>query len=273
MKKLFLSILSIGFVFVFLTKCDVTEEHLIYNNSTRSDFSKENPFYSIGVKHNEGLDFILKEIKRATNMDTKKTPNSLTQLTEYAGISYFNKTNMESSEFVRVFNELKNSEGVLSLQKVSSDSSWSNGLNKEQLYFINRILNLYDTVEDSLVFGDSLNLIDNQALNKLSELDAKIILVTSAIAYKSKIYWSENFDVWFDAIQQYLGNNSLPKQTDLATIGKEDVKGAVGGAVGAVVTGCAEMTLGACIGVGALAGGVAGSVAEAVGELIDWLWG
>jgi len=133
----------------------------------------------------------------------------------------------------------------LSLQKVNSDSSWSNGLKEDQLYFINRILNLYDIVEDSPVFGDSLNLIDNQALNKLNELDAKVILVTSAIAYKSKIYWSENFDVWLDAIQQYLGNNSLPKQTDLATIGKGEVKGAVGG--------------------------VAGSVAEAVGELIDWL--
>lgn len=134
-------------------------------------------------------------------------------------------------------------------------------------------MDVYDTVEDSLILGDSLNSIENEAKNLLSENEANTILVTSSIAYKSKIYWNENFDEWESAIINYLDNNSVPKRSDFAAIGEADITGAVGGAVTSLITGCAQLSLGACLGWGALAGGLGASAAEAVGQLIDWLWG
>ncbi len=284
MKKLFLIILVMVFAFLFLTKCDITNENLAHRGSSHSNFFKDNPFIEVGVKHNQGLEFVQKQIKKTISVEQKtisrkqvyssKDLEGLLSMVKDASNKFLRREKIQSAEVNNIVDVLGNEHSIVSLNKIMDDSTWNQNLSPVESGLVKRILNLYNTIEDTLVLGDSLDKIDAEATNLLDEYHAKAIMVISAIAYESKVYWNKNLDEWIETLKEYFNNNrNMAKIAGLKQIGAEDVRGATVGAGVALQTGCAELTLGECLLDTVVAGALIASAAEAVVELYNWLFG
>jgi len=292
-NKFTLKIIMFSFTALFtLLSCNKSsdfdsnlKEILLRKELTNFDFKK------IGSMHNDGLNFVLKDLRTKKNKKSLSkgdidyvelifddTENYLRSNTDFTYISENIYTELSDSKYLllqnqenvdyQIINNLKNEISVLLI------SSFGH----ENFININNLLERFET-EEAYTLSDlqiDLNQIDYNIMNQLTIPLEDLVLLRSLIATlnASLSYWSQNLYEWQD-----LNNNNNFKQKSRdwgwfrATIKKMGVADAYGAGVGAVVGFVSSLASGPGVVIGTLAGavgyGMNASALQGVRELLQ----
>ena len=268
----------IAVVFILLTitafvSCEKTENPSI--DGKQNEFEK---LQIAGIEHNNGLSFVLQDLKNAAHKKRSsfRNPEDLLSLVEKStkefltensklidSNNYDNALKCTNDAFTWVKNTYLNpTQSNSSQEKQYYEATYQalNGKQKELLaVIIQAIENENLDLQATLSVFDSIRI---RANNELNEEERLPIISAIEIGSNSMIYWSENIDEWAALFSD--GSKSTKGWFNWKKVGGADVKGAVTGAATGAITGAGA-------GVGALGGGVGASAGAAALELWNHL--
>lgn len=224
MKKQNLIKQAIGFLVVILTisffsNCEKTVQ------TSYEDFS--NPMESIGVIHNEGLDYILDNYSGPTG--SKISDKELLNLTgKYMSFHKGNK--LVYNETINyndlgniVIDKLKNAD-IKSISYVSFTEKYQTHILLEELF---SLVNEKKSISPSEFFDEVKKLEFKIYESDLPEEDKYLLLTSCSVGKHSFKYWSD-----------YLRNNRLDKKGGLKEdLINADIEGSIVGAIGGGIIG------------------------------------
>lgn len=295
MKQLKL-IFILGVVFMGIC-CDdainaydpVSQKQLISLDDINYSPIFENPYEEVGIYHNEGLKYVFEEYSKL--METRSEVNQQEKLNELM-INFFSEKGLpwgikvsrsDSKSFLK-----KLSAGAMSR---SENVNFENVMQQKYCDEVREVLSGDKKIGSPQALVLKINIIERKiADSEMSELEKAQVLVATAVAKHSSVFWMEQMlladdsptliksrsgefgdDVWLSWFQRVF----MPKATKVL---EADFAGAVagivegfffGGAVGSVVPGAGTVTVAIT---GAIAdgtrGAIWGSVCEGIG--IDW---
>jgi len=160
----------------------------------RHETSKVFTYNYIGIQHNKGLNYVLDKIQNASIIKQKRSKAELLKFTKEKVKEYLVNNNIDTSVVNLVYNNSTFFKNIGRLYKITDLTSIFNGLSEGQKTFANKILSLTEAYNNLENLGNSLNLLDQQALTVLGKKDSKIILMAASIAYNSVEYWRNNYN-------------------------------------------------------------------------------
>ena len=247
-----------------------------------------NPYAYVGQEHNEGLSYIFQQIKRGgLSVGSVTSEGNLLSEVQGFGIRFLQGKGQGELSITQF---LSASETPFRSNKFTVSSDSTETLSGGQREYIDEIYALIDSdsIQDTTQFFLSLNIIEEQAYNRLGPDSSAIVLVVGSVAHSSASYWVNNYQDWEIALSAANGNKRIdvvdsvkvpiePGSGNGSGIGSAigpivgaDAQGAIAGAIGAAATGCAELTLGGCAALGAAGGALGMSAGQAVSQI--WLY-
>lgn len=220
----------------------------------------------IGVLHNEGLDFVYKEIiilkKEKPSISNQEIKNNLSQL-----VLDFGKTKNSNTAYLENYktqSDISISYELFEGSNLKLKARLADVLTKEQENFINEIFfitNSFDGTNASSVIS-SLKALEPK-ISSFSNEDRPPLIAGLQTGISSTQYWADHADEWILLLQSTRGSkvNSSKGLFSWAAVLKADIEGAISGAVGTVITGGG-------VALGALGGAVGGSAASAISQLL-----
>lgn len=204
--------------------------------------TKTNEWEYIGVQHNEGLRYVLKELQR--HRGASLSLEEALSINEKAGLSFI------LSQYPDLTNDeieslKKETHGIHQL--LCKTTSFSPGrskslsaelmaqaapyLSSNQQNFINEVLYVMETHDDDIVqLQANLTTIENNVLNSLPAEELPVVLTAIGVARNSANFWNENYLTYEAELQQVLNINSF-EDPAFSPRGKGDVHwGVVGSA-------------------------------------------
>lgn len=246
-----------------------------------------NIYSNIGVPHNEGLDFVLLELKKyygsVYNGGNSKAAHDLM----YQNVNNNTKgylTNIRSvsqSDATSCINNYINSPVKLFGTNLNTNISYSPYFSSFSVKFktaVSQINTLVHDVSKCYVKANYDSIVNNN-INLLVNNNEKVYIVSMcSVGYNSSIYWRDNYTKW----QIFFGTPTVLYANPGRDIGIADISGIITGGVGGCAWGAAggtvvlpgAGTVAGCAGVGvigALGGGLGGSAKKAVESFITWL--
>ena len=270
MKKIFLIVISIAtLIFIGCSLDDSSRNNSItFNNNVKSSkvlSNNNNPYDYIGVKHNEGMDFILQKLIQLENNNTiisidslnifiSKQINSFCLENVYSFNLFDQKDFFKTEQINLVFNNL-----LIGIDIIDTLATL-NELNLIQKNYISSISSIFrnsdtiSSIECSLI-SMNIDLSNNDLLTE----DEKIIIygATSVGIYSLK-YWETYIELWYSTLGSLLSNNDFDIEVsydEILGIGGDDVSGMIGGAVAGGIIGGLP---------GIIPGGIGGGVAASI---------
>ncbi len=253
MKKLLLTLLTLSSIAFASCKSNVetTKSHTL-------------DYEMVGELHNEGLDFILEEIK--SQPTTKNGVREISrQFIDNAIEKFLNNNNINTgyeSVITRSASELNESVAEL------SDSTAKIYYAKiQKVFYSSEFSNSKDAIEHIEAIEEEIKL-------NCTGSDLSALLCGASVAKNTLIYWEKNTAKWVEAITGANTRVLTRAEWSWKEFGGQDVSGAVAGAVVGAGVGSLAGGAGAVPGaiVGGLTGGVANSAEYAVKQIWDWFW-
>lgn len=214
-----------------------------------------NPYKSVGLLHNKGLDFIITKLNpKKFSIDNVIDLNSQ-YLQDVEG-------NFSKANYLKWF-EFTASQ-LNAIEQIPFNEFITEGkISKEASFFINEILGMSGDFDYPTVLKVLLNIEENILFSEISATDKQYPLLCVAVAKESVNYWIGQLNnpqtPWKPFISGNIKSFSWPWRAD--------AQGAVQGAVsGAITGGIAGGLPGA--GAGALVGALAGCVSASVGRAL-----
>jgi hypothetical protein len=240
---------------------------------SESNLLSEAEIVDIGVKHNEALAFVLKELQKHPDLNKEQKSMKASMATE----KYLRNNNPENNEAIiaakeaeyRIYKRFNKSKvksvgsSIISILK-ENESIFSEG-QKELLLECDNIISKSSFDLEEVI--DSFNMLKIKT-NKLPIEEQSVVLAALEVGSQSAIYWNENLTVWNEALNGYT-NKETKGWFNFGNVVKSDVAGAVGGAVTAavvnVIPGAGQVAYGAAI----LGGAAGSSTCSAVSQILD----
>lgn len=206
-----------------------------------------NPYYKVGILHNEGLDYVVKNLKprKATieavlglvseygqQVTEARTQIDMANYYEFAATSLNGLNQIPFAEFLR--------EGKVT---------------REGVCFINDILNVSPDFDYPTQLEILKNINSNILYSDMTEKEKQYPLLMAGIAMASVEYWIEQINAPKTPWTPFLGGESPAR---FSWPWKKDGEGAVIGAIGGVTGGIGGVL------VGGLLGGIGASVAAVI---------
>ncbi|GAB4404119.1 MAG: hypothetical protein Fur0028_16490 [Bacteroidales bacterium] len=208
-----------------------------------------NPYKSVGVLHNKGVDFII------TKLDPKKF--SIENVIDFNS-QYLQDVegNLAKSNYLKWYEFTANQ--LNGLEQIQFSEILREGkLSKEATFYINEILEISVDFDYETIIKVLSNIEENILYSEMTQFEKQLPLLCVAVAKESVNYWIEQLknpqSPWKPFYDGPLAKAAWPWRADA----KGAVQGAVSGAISGSITGAGAL-VGA--GVGALAGGVSASV-------------
>lgn len=220
----------------------------------------------IGVLHNEGLNFVYKEIitlkKEKPTISSLEIKNILSQL-----VLDFGKTKNLNTTYLENYKAQSNisiSYEMSSGSNLKLNARLADMLTKEQENFINEVFlitNTFDGTNASNVISRLKDL--EPKISSFSDEEKVPLVAGLQTGISSTQYWADHADEWRLLLQSTKGSkmDSSKGLFSWASVLKADIEGAISGAVGTVITGGGVV-------LGALGGAVGGSAASAISQLL-----
>lgn len=217
-------------------------------------------YEEIGKLHNEGLDYVLKQIK-----NQPKTRNGGKQISFeliYSMVDQF----LETKGFQP--NHVTRSSVQTPIDSIT--------LSPKQKKYYDMVMSVFDT-------SSTLN--EQQAINYIIKIEEEIrincskteqlpLLCGSSIAKHTIVYWSEKLPEWINEIIGDKKPSTRSANWSWKDFGGADVAGAVSGAIAGAIGGAFIGGVGAAPGavVGGVGVGIGSSAGYAAQKLWDWIW-
>ncbi|WP_461640446.1 hypothetical protein [Labilibaculum euxinus] len=166
----------------------------------------------IGVRHNEVLDYVFKNMSSQEEFNTKNsidieniiknglneycatifTGDELDNAIKYSNkevSSYLGKKKMKSASTT----EIEQASSMLSVIKENREQ-----LSKAQIKYLLRFESVFlsDNVDDINTLIEKLDVIEESVKNELTTEEAQIVLIYLSVGRNSISYWNENFNNW-----------------------------------------------------------------------------
>lgn len=287
-SSVILSVFIIGF---FLQSCskedfDLSNANNSLPNSITFDTNvayspkTKNPYDFVGKYHNEGLQFVIDEYQKKPKL---KSEQDLEVLIKDLTISYMAENNVFTSSDIKTPKTLSNFSIMdkINLKQVRLKSADVFSKKDQQIYF-NKLMKVYNNkVKSPQELIDYINEVECDILKdvNLTEEEQSELLITTAVAKYSSIFWIETFlkDIDMEPVirlkngsesgdnfEQWWNNSFMPNaqeiiQSDFEGAATGAVAGAIfGGGVGTVVQpggGTITLTI-----TGAVQGGAQGAI-------------
>lgn len=205
-----------------------------------------NPYREVGVLHNEGLDFVIKnfaprepvDIERIIQLTSKYAQNIAEKPAKSDFAFYYDLT----ATNINVLNQIPFDE-ILREAKIS----------KEAMCFIKEILNISDDFDYNTTFKVLKNIEANILTSEMTEREKEFPLVCVAVAKSSVEYWIKQINDPKSLWTPFVGE---PKAFSWPW--KSDARGAISGVIGGLPGGV----------VGSLVGGVLGAIGASVADAL-----
>lgn len=284
MKKNILIIVSIFFLF----SCSKKEENITPSqnlkiDTTECDIEEWDPYFLLaGEEHNNAVAYVydrLCENKEDLYLNYNNKED-FHQFAKDALIEYINlNENFNEEEkqlgIEQVGTQYANAVAMHENPSLAYETLWPPSEEGEFTSYQLELFSQIDAVLMDTLLGltaslDQLLLIEGEAREEMEVEDNCIILFTISVARNSLAYWYQNLDDWEILFDEFKGSKSGAKEGWFSwkSVGKEDVKGAVGGGTAVGVAACFGP-----VGAGAAATGIIGGAASfSVVEAVDQLW-
>jgi len=240
---------------------------------SKDNLLSETEIKDIGIKHNEALAFVLKELQKHPDLNKEQKAMKASMATKKFLRSIYPENDQviaaAKEEEYRVYERFTNSK----VKKAGSPII--SGLDENNESFSEKQRKLLLEC-DNILSIDGLNLQEileglNRIQQKAKDLpveEQSVILAAAEVGKQSATYWSENLVAWDEALNG-TGNKRTKGWFSFGDVVKADVEGAVGGAIYAgvlnVIPGAGQVAYGGSI----LAGAAGNSGISAVSQLLD----
>lgn len=263
-----LIVLFISSAFIF-SSCD--------NASTStSPPSETESFIKTGKYHNQALDYLYQKVSslspdkvlgsQAFNSNSlkKRLKTYINEYAESENITDYNHEVIEAGFKIGTRGDYQPTGPTAGFKKASYDSIYQT-LSNTQQKLLSKTISVVHEIDDLQKLKNKLLKINHQANQQLSKKQARIIYVSTSVAYYSSKYWTNNWDKWRQLFDSKTGaqNIRIAANADGGIV-ESDVMGAATGAALSAWTGCAYVTLGWCAAGGAVIGGAVASAADAI---------
>mgnify|MGYP000879204257 CR=1 FL=1 len=295
-----IAIMSIFFFAVLIQGCSKDDLELSYNDTvtntfeTKVNFSSKvmNPYDFIGKYHNDGLQFVLDEYEKRPQL---KAERQLEEQIKDLTNMYMEDNDIFSSSNITTSIDLSSLSIMdkISLNQIRLKKDRLFLVRDQQIYFdkLSNIFNNNISSPQNLI--DKINEIESEIITnkKLTEEAKSQLLITSAVAKYSSIFWIEfllknnnmehsirlkNGSESGSGFSNWWKNTFMPKAEEVI---KADFSGAAAGAVmgaitgggaGSIVPGAGTVTVGIT---GAVVGGAQGAIgSSAIAGIIVTFW-
>ena len=255
-----------------MSSCENENQEVLVKSA--SNLLSEAEIKDIGVKHNEALASVLKELQKYPDLNKEQKSMKAVMATE----KYLRTIYPDDDQIIAAAKEEEYtvSKNFTKLKVKSAGSLIVLALDENYNHFSEKQRKLLKECDNILGTG-GLSLQEIIEGLKRIQLKAKdlpveeqsLILSATEVGKQSAIYWSENLDAWDAAL-----NGTETKRTkgwfSFGAVVKADVGGAVGGAVTAAVLNALPGPGTVAYG-GAILGGAAGaSTCSAVVQILDY---
>lgn len=180
----------------------------------------ENPYAYVGELHNQGLDYIaerLPEEVASLSNEAASLPNGATLLTRREDLLW-KATKKLTADFMR--QHIKSAAGAKTLDRVLAmfgpgspkgtsyaKTDEAEALTEEQQKYVDKISRAVQETRSIKKLRDRLHQINADIKQNLSEEEAKIPLMGSAVALHSAEYWRDNRVKWIDAVAHTMSDD------------------------------------------------------------------
>lgn len=213
-----------------------------------------NPYRKVGVLHNEGLDYVIKNLN-------PNEPSTIERIIELTGQYLLIIENSSSKSDLAVYYEfvatIINELNQIPFQEFLREAK----ISKEGICFINEIQNISPDFDYPTTLKVLTNIESNILASEMTEQEKQFPLICVAVAISSVEYWikqiSDLKSLWIPFVGDPIAFK-WPWKSDA----NGAVAGAIGGAIGGVVGGLGGVLIGGLL--GAIGGAIGVSVADAL---------
>ncbi|MCC7333222.1 MAG: hypothetical protein IT232_11520 [Flavobacteriales bacterium] len=213
-----------------------------------------NPYREVGILHNEGLDYVIKNLN-------PKEPVTIERIIELTGQYLLTLKNSTSKSDLALYYEFVattiNGLNQIPFQEFLREAK----ISKEGICFINEIQNISPDFDFPTTLKVLTNIESNILTSEMTEQEKQFPLICVAVAKSSVEYWIKQINDPKSLWIPFVGDPKAfkwPWKSDA----NGAVAGAIGGAIGGVVGGLGGVLIGGLL--GAIGGAIGASVADAL---------
>jgi len=213
-----------------------------------------NPYQEVGILHNEGLDYVIKNLN-------PKEPVTIEKIVELTAKYLQTVKNSSNKSDLALYYEFVattiNGLNQIPFQEFLREEK----ISKEGVYFINDIQNISPDFDFPTTLKVLTNIESNILTSEMTEQEKQFPLICVSVAKSSVEYWIKQINDPKSAWIPFVGDPKAfrwPWRSDA----NGAVAGGIGGAIGGVLGGIGGVLIGGLL--GAIGGAIGTSVADAL---------
>lgn len=215
---------------------------------------RSNPYWQVGILHNDGLDFVIKHLYPKEQVTIEKV---IELVSEYLQSIKNANTKYDLAVYYEFIATTINGLNQISFQEFLKEAK----VTKEGVCFINDIQNVSPDFDYPTILKVLSNIEFNIFNTDMTDQEKQLSLLSIAVAKSSVEYWIRQMNDPKSNWLPFIGNIQefrWPWRADASGA----VSGAIGGAIGGAVGGPGGAVIGGIL--GGIGGGIGASVAEAL---------